>query len=41
MEYNNLSGLKDSKTPADPQSLIYQDLKTIYEYLNDIAEEYF
>ena len=41
MEYNNLSGLKDSKTPADPQSLIYQDLKTIYEYLNDIAEEYY
>lgn len=41
MEYNNLSGLKDSKTPADHQSLIYQDLKTIYEYLNDIAEEYY
>ena len=41
MEYNNISGLKDGKTPSDPQSLIFQDLKTIYEYLNDVAEEYY
>jgi len=31
----------NEKSSADTQSLIFQDLKTIYEYLNDIAEEYY
>ena len=42
LEYSNARGLKDkSLGMLDRQSMLYQDLKTIYEYLNDIAEKYY
>ena len=42
LEYSNARGIKDKGLGIlDRQSMLYQDLKTIYEYLNDIAEKYY
>lgn len=42
LEYSNARGIKDKGLGVlDRQSMLYQDLKTIYEYLNDIAEKYY